>query len=213
MKTWDEFYDGVRPQIPGAEPEILDEKIRSATIEFCDDTHIYQEFVTPVNIVANTATYSVTPATSGTDVVGVRKAWANGLPLDPVTEDVLEGLYTYWPDVTADAPNRFLQANPSSITLFPNPTTSVTSGLKMKIAIKPAVDATSVTDWIFENFYYAIVCGAKAMLMEMGGKPWTAPDYAKQYRAQFEAEKANAKILVSRSFTRTPPRVRMSRVW
>jgi hypothetical protein len=210
---WADFYDQIRSEVPAVESNVVDATLRRVTIEFCEETLVHVVDAAAVDIVAGTAAYSLVSPVSETDVVDVRYAWANGWPLGYLSAEQLSERNAYWPDDEADQPQWFTQQDPTQIILYRKPTVSYVGGLKMKVALRPTPTSTGVEDWIASRWFYTLASGCKAALMEMPAKPWTAPDYARQFRAQFEADKTAATIEAKRSFTRAQTRVRMSRTW
>lgn len=211
--NWSGFYDGIRPEIPASEPALVDATLRRAAIEFCEETGIYILDFTPVNIVANTAAYTLTSPTAFTEAMEIKHAWANDVPITPISQEDLAKLPGRWTNDTSTLPTNYTQQDDDNVILYPRPTVSYTAGLVMKVAVRPTIDATGIVDWFANKYYYDLSAGCKAMMMEMKGKPWSSPEGAAQFRAQFEGGKTSATIEANRSFTRAQVRVRMSRTW
>lgn len=211
--TWDDFYDQVRIDLPASESAVVDMKLREASIEFFSETCAHLVYITPMNVVADQADYALTSPVAETDVVQVRGAWFNNQKLFPATEDDLLQLTEYWRDDEAETASHYLQPDPDTLRLYPIPTQNITNGLRVQIAICPALDATGVEDAMGRKYFFALSEGCKALMMEMKGKPWTSPEGAAASRAKFEAAKSEASIESLRNFTRARLQARMSRVW
>ena len=206
-------YNDVRPDRPGGREARGDDKVRQAAIEFCSESRIHQVLVTPVNLVADQAEYTLVSPEAETDPVAVIWGWANGNPIFPMTKERLATLPLNWRDDTATTPSCFLQPDADTIQLYPKPSAAATAGLRLEIAICPALDATGVADWLGRAYVFDLANGCKALMMESPGKPWSTPDYAMRFRAKFEHAKKEARIAAARSLTNAQQRVRMSRAW
>lgn len=213
MMVWEDFYDYVLPYIPAYDPPFVDLMLRNAAIEFCDYTGAHTELITPVNVVAGTAVYTLPSPVVETDVSRVQYVWVDGVRVDPVTEEELARESNAWFNTTGRRPRGYLCPSPDVVQLYPKPDEAIAAGLVANVVLRPALSANGVADRIGASYVFEIAEGCKAMLMEMPGKPWTAPDYAKGFRARFEASKNATRTAVSRSQTRAQQRVRMSRMW
>jgi hypothetical protein len=76
--------------------------------------------------------------------------------------------------------------------------TFTVKGLSVWVALKPTLDATTIEDFIYEDYLEVIADGARGMLFGMAGQPWAngelATYYTKRYRA-YRNRAANRKRL------------------
>ncbi len=209
---WSGFYDYVLPEVTGVSTDLVDIYLRRAAIEFCEETSVYIADHDPVSLIKGIAEYDLETPELETDIVLVKKAWVESTPLDYISQDTLNQRRTYWPSEEASRPTAFTQQTQTSLIVYPKPTESVRNGLKMKVVLRPSLKSTGIVDWMATKYIQEISDGAKAMLMAMANKPWSMPDGAATYRAQFEAGKTRATIEGLRSFTRASQQVQLKRI-
>lgn len=210
---WSDFYDLVRIDVPAVESDMVDFAILRAAREFLLETGAYVVDAAAVNVVAGTATYNLVSPVSLTDVAYIKQGWVNEFPLTPITLDELGAVPRYWPSDEADQPDRYVQQTQDTVTLYPKPAVAYTGGLVTKLAVYPSLTATGVADWVGARYAEDLAEGAKAVLMEMRGKPWSSVDGAKLHRGNFEAAKTAGISDANKSFTRRAQKARMSRSW
>ncbi len=197
MATLDDFFPEVLPEVEGCPKMMVRNAIRSAIIRFCEVSKYITQELTPINIVADTHTYTLTPPT-GSLIETVIRANIAGYPaLTFMSEDTLDREWseffgdtsaTDWRVYTQDRPEVFHQPTRSSIRLIGIPTTAITAGLEAKVALRPTHDATTVDDRLRDEFHEQIGRGAKARLLAMPEKNWTDLKMAAYYLTKFESE-------------------------
>lgn len=203
LTAWSSFYDHILGEVNGVTPAMVDFQLRSICIEFCEETGIHATEVTPINVVADTAAYTLTSPVTGTEPYQIKAAWYDDTPLDIAPIDALNASSTYWGSETATTASAYTQKQPNEIILYPNPTVSVTAGLRVEILLRPTLASTGLTDWIATRYMRQIAAGVKGRLMMMPDRPWTRPDFAMKYQAEFEAAKTRAAIDANRSLMRS----------
>jgi len=75
-----------------------------------------------------------------------------------------------------------------------------TSGLKLRLIVRPSDTATGLPDDLALRFRDEIHVGAKSRLMLYPGKPWTNPDMAGVYSQAFNALVNQATAAAARAF-------------
>jgi hypothetical protein len=209
---WSAFYDFVLPELNGVPTDLVDIYLRRAAIEFCEETSVYVADHDPISLIKGIAEYDLETPETETDIVSVKKAWVGNAPIDYLSQDTLNQRMSYWPADEATQPTAFTQQTQTSIIVYPKPTESFRNGLKMKVVLRPSLNATQIADWVATKYIQEITDGAKAMLMAMENKPWSSPSGEAKYRAQFEAGKTRATIEALRSFTRASQQVQLKRI-
>ena len=209
---WSAFYDFVLPELNGVPTDLVDIYLRRAAIEFCEETSVYVADHDPISLIKGIAEYDLEAPETETDIVSVKKAWVGNAPIDYLSQDTLNQRMSYWPADEATQPTAFTQQTQTSIIVYPKPTESFRNGLKMKVVLRPSLNATQIADWVATKYIQEITDGAKAMLMAMENKPWSSPSGEAKYRAQFEAGKTRATIEALRSFTRASQQVQLKRI-
>lgn len=203
MTPWSDFYNYVLPYVPGVGTDVADFAIRGAAIDFCEDTQIDQADLTAVDLSISAADYTLAPPSDQYDIVQVMSVRCDDHWLTPKTiDDLVRENGEYWPEMTAVTPRNFTQKTQDTLTVFPLPTTAVTGALKVRVAMRPDIAASGMTDWVANRYRRDIAAGAIAELMDQPSKPWSNPERAKVYNARFLAATSNALADRIRSFTR-----------
>lgn len=206
--TWDAFYDHILPELNGVTPGMVDLELRQVCIDFCEQTGIYTAEVTPINVVAGTASYALTTTEEEAEAYRIKAAWFDSRPLDYAPIDALNSYNQYWPSLTSTESYAYTQKQPDTVILFPKPDTALTGGLRVELILRPAQDSTGLIDWVATRYMRALAAGVKARLMAQPDRPWSRPDYAANYGAEYVSARSLAEVDVNRSFVRSALSVR-----
>lgn len=201
-----QWYERVLPEIPGALREFALQHIRDAAIEFCERTCIWVVDHAPIAAVATQGAYPWVPA-AGQKVVKAMRAWYDKKPLEPKNEAELAGLYSFWPDQEG-MPAYFLSEKSDAFIVVPKPAAALVDGLRAKVAVKPARDATEIESWIYEDYRDVIASGAIARMRSIPGRPYSSEKEAARNYMIYEDGVGVAKERVLKSFGRARPRTR-----
>lgn len=207
MTAWTGFYDHILPEVNGVAAGVVNFTLRQVCIDFCEETGIHRAEVTPINVVAGTAEYTLTSPVAETEPYKVAAAWHDDLPLDIATLDVLSSFQKYWPD-TDGTPRAYTQKQPDKIVLYPNPETALTAGLRVELILRPTQTSTGLTTWIAERYMDCLAYGVKGRLMAQPNRPWTNPDYAAYYLRLYGSARTAARAEANTSLTRAALSVR-----
>lgn len=215
---FDQLLPEILPDVPGCADPIAIRAIRNAVVEFCERTALYRSTLAAIDVVADTAEYALA-APAGYAVVDVRRATLDGYPLTFKSQDQLDrewnedargmALYLYhrkvgegldaksWQTAVSDRPQTYFMTNPSTIRLVGIPTTAITGGLLVTVALKPTPAATQIVDWLYNDYYRTLAYGALAELLKLPKKPWTDMALASHYHRLFNEgiEKAHGESL------------------
>jgi hypothetical protein len=197
VKTWADFYDYVRPSVPGAETTLLDLHIRSAAIEFFKETEVMTAEEV-LSLVDDQSVYTTTNPT-GTETTRIKEfILENQSPLLPITLLKLKRLYTSWRDVKAQ-PTNFFQQTAREIVVFPKPDAAYDAVIN-KVLV-PTRSSTGIEDAYFNEYVESISHGAMSRIMKIPAKPYTNVDLAAVHGALFQSAIRNNKIEANRSYT------------
>ena len=199
-RVWADFYDYILPEVGGAATALVDLVLRNTVIDFYEFTAIDTRDITPIDLVADTATYTPTPPT-GYDISRFEVLYYVGNKLFPAGGDQLQKIYTDWTTMTG-APRFYMSPQQDTLRFVPIPTTNETAAVTGRMVLKPTRSATGVEDWIFNRWVDTMALGTKAKLMMMPAKSWTNPELGVTYMKQFKAEQADARADAYKSFTR-----------
>src|SRR5471032_2035127 len=85
---FEDLYDEVMPEIPGAPLPLALNAIRNSVIAFCNGSTVWRTWLDPIDVVANVNTYDVI-VDSGTDLVQLQSLKFDGRKLTARDEDWL----------------------------------------------------------------------------------------------------------------------------
>lgn len=208
------FYPHVRMDVPQAAAPILEDSVRNAAIEFCEETWIYTLPLAIMDGVATQPAYTMT-LPMGTDISAIKSVVYDGYKIRPTSEDELDTLYatTDWRSMVG-SPIRFYQtADMAVLNLFPAPETSKVGAIKVVAALKPSLSAANVPDYIYSDWRDTIVAGAKYRLFMMVTSQWGDPNKAAIFKQEFSQGINRAKALIVKGFGNRNVFVRPVRWW
>jgi len=192
MASFESLVKEILPYVPGCPDPLVQNYIRSATIEFAERSKAYVFDLDPITTISGVYEYEFDQP-SGTDVHQILWMTYDGDDLDPISPRSLELNYPDWRDKTS-LPQVYLQKNPSTFWVIPVPNSSVTNGLLLSVALKPS-RTTSNIDTTFSNSYRdGIVYGTLYRLLRIPAKDWTDPRAASDYLNLFNQEIVQAEL-------------------
>lgn len=200
------FVPDVTVQLP-ADPSslVVENAIKNAAIELCRSSWVWREYAAATTVTAGEPRVDIELPASA-DLVAVLTVTLDGLLLDPESGDRLDSMYPRWATDTG-TPKRFTQTDRSAIILSPVPDATYPDSLVIYYALSPTRIATSLPDWIANEYWESIVSGALARLMTMPGRPWTNKEEGDHCRDLFDSAIARARESGLRALGRAPARV------
>lgn len=165
-------------------PEVIAERaIRSAAIELCEKTDVYQQQLDPITVVAGIYEYDLEPPT-GTVVHRIVWMTHEGKTLEPVSSGLLEQRKENWRNDTG-TPEYFIKQGLSIVNLVPVPSATISQAVEIRVALKPTQTSTACDDEIMTDYRDAIINGAIFRLCRMPAKDWTDLGAAQIYSELF----------------------------
>lgn len=159
---WDHFRRGVFMEIQGLPLVLAQWSVRSAIIDFCHATRVWQDVLTSVGVTAGAKDVTLT-VPDGAEAFQL--------------VDMAEG------DHARDVTHYRLADNVFSLDVAREEDTSFT----LRVAYKPTPTAMSCPSWIVEQYHDVISAGARAKLYGMAASPWTSPEAQAANAAVFSA--------------------------
>ncbi len=198
-------FDAFLPQVTLYMPLVSEPAailaIRSAAIEFCQQSHIWMHEHDPITVSAGVNNYEFDPPCDAV-VVRIAAAWYDGTPIYPTTEDLLHRrMGADWRTV-AGTPGGYVQLRHDEVMLVPCPTTRLADALKMTVALAPSQASTTIDTAIYERWAEKIGFGARARLYATSRQPYSDANAALVYERRFREGIGEAKIERNRSNTR-----------
>ena len=198
--------------------DTVDAEVKETVRDFCRDTGIWKITLTRVNVVADTAIYTLTvPSTDGAaeicyiDDVKYKENGADDdqfRTLSPFTRQEADNYDNgSWAFQEAPEPRKFYSNADKQLILYPIPTVASTAGILPRVAVRPTDAATGCEPLIYVEYKKAIAIGAASALMNMPNKPWSNAEMSAFYGKQYEARRDEAMQSVQSGFNRSASQV------
>jgi hypothetical protein len=204
MAALEDFVPDVSLDCMGVALPIMEHAIRLAVIDFCNISRAWKD-TGSISIRANRAEYEV-PTPDQAVLITVEEAYYSGTRIDPCAPDALRNRYVNW-TTRKGIPEVFSQFNPVSLTLIPCPLVDLPKGLEFRACYTLDRAATTVPDWLFQQYGGDIAKGAVATLAGKQNLPCYSETLAAERKAEFMAAANQAKHRADKGFTRAPRRV------
>ena len=190
----DDFLPHLLPDLPGCPDSIVKQQLLFAVIEFCQETHAWNEIQDPIQVRERVNEIDVDTPT-GARIVAVKDVWASSRKLRPVTMPQLFELIPNWQTAEGSEPTYYnASTDYRTMRIFPIPIDVNNSTLTLRVAYAPKMDATSIPDELAIKYWDALISGAKARLMVIPGKAWTNSQMSAYNRGIFNDGILKAKI-------------------
>lgn len=200
MRAWSYWFPDLMPHVPGCPQVLAEHELRRAAQAFFHQTMAWRVDEAHRAVTAGTDELSVAPSDAEQELVRVDAVWYDGQRLDPIAVETLDMQYHDDWQKQIGFPNKFLQVVPGTVRLYPVPLVDATTGLKLRLIVKPSDAATGLPDDLASRFRDEIHVGAKSRLMLYPGKPWTNPELAGVYGQAFNALVNQATAAAARAF-------------
>ena len=190
MATYSSLVKEVLPYVPLCPDSLVEQNLRSATIEFCERSKAYILDMDPFNTISGVYEYDF-EIPSGTEVHQVLYMTYDGRDMDPISPRSLELNYPDWRDRTGN-PHVYLQKTPTTFWVVPVPSGS--DQIIASVALKPTRSSNNIDTTISNTYRDAIIYGALYRLLRMPHREWTDIGAAQEYSFQFSQEIQQAEL-------------------
>lgn len=190
MAAYSSLVKEVLPYVPLCPDSLVEQNLRSATIEFCERSKAYILDIDPFSTISGVFEYDFDIPT-GTEVHQVLLMTHDGNDMDPISPRSLELNYPDWRNRTGN-PHVYLQKTPSTFWIVPVP-----SGSKQviaSVALKPSRTSNNIDTTISNQYRDAILYGTLYRLLRMPNREWTDIGAAQEYSFQFMQELKQAEL-------------------
>ena len=190
MAAYSSLVKEVLPYVPLCPDSLVEQNLRSATIEFCERSKAYILDIDPFNTISGVYEYDFDIPT-GTEVHQVLLMTHDGNDMDPISPRSLELNYPDWRNRTGQ-PHVYLQKTPTTFWIVPVP-----SGSKQvitSVALKPSRTSNNIDTNISNQYRDAIIYGTLYRLLRMPNREWTDIGAAQEYLYQFNLEIKQAEL-------------------
>lgn len=172
--TFADFYPHVSPVLPMCPQPTIEDAVRDAIIVFCDKTWFWRQWLETTIIVYEGDTEAALALPANTRLVGV----VSIQKLEDETEQT-------WGDFIDPDTYEISRFDPYPKILFPDGAEEDFEA-RVRVALKPTRAATSIPEWIYEDWLEVITDGAKWWLLSMSNKPWGNSQEAPIYGNRFQ---------------------------
>jgi hypothetical protein len=210
--SYEVFLPEVMPYVHDVPEIVAVQAIRNACIEFCEETHYFQENLDPITGQANVGLYDLCATDSNYKVVEVMQAYYGDQLLIPKGQEELNQIYrtSNWEDLTGN-PFYYFRTRAGEMRLVTKPVTTEANKLKVKAAIAPKRASLTVDEELFERFLEQISYGARARLYNTPNQPYYDPRTAMEYTKRFNDVMAEVRTRVYKGLTRASTKIEFQR--
>lgn len=192
MAALSAFLSYLLPHVPACSEPYALQALRSSCIEFCHQTLLYQE-VSSYSTSSGVAEVELDIPTGAVLNKVLAVMW-KGHTLSPVTAEMVvdsAALRGSFSEVVAESgtPRVYYQKTPTAaeISLYPIPASQESGVVTVKAAFVPSRAATTVPDFLLEDWVEDIAAGAAVRLMLTPEQPFTNPNLAAVHKQAFDA--------------------------
>lgn len=179
--------------VPGVPDPVAIQAIRQSCIEFCVETHAWEEVQDPVSLIDGVSTYDI-DVPAGARAVTVKAIYMSGRELRPVSMVELQTLIPNWQSAQGSLPSYYnTTGDLGTVRVYPIPTESGGAQITVRAVYAPTLVTTSVPDQVINRYLEPIMSGALHRMMMAPGKGWSNPQLAVYHKAQFEEGVMRAK--------------------
>ena len=178
MASFESFMKDVLPYVPGCPDTVVENALRSASIELCEKASVYTKELDPITTVAGVYEYEFNQP-AGTKVDKIIWGIYDGKDLEAITPRGLESKKPKW--------------------LVPVPDTTKSGGIILNVALKPSRTSNNIATEIADDYRDGIVFGALYRLLRMPSRDWSDPMAAADYAGMFRQTVEEAEIKARRA--------------
>jgi hypothetical protein len=183
--SYESLFPDVIPVVPDCPDSLIERNIRSAVIEFCEKTGIYQSELDPITTVGNIYEYDLEPP-SGTVVHKIMSGVHDGKDLEPISSGLLEQRKPKWREQSNNGvPEYYIKQGQSLVWLVPTPSATMISSTILRTQLKPTATSTGCDSDVMNEYRDTIINGALFRLLRTPGQSWTDLTGAQIYGSLF----------------------------
>lgn len=192
MANISNWLNEVSIKVPGAIKDDIDTTVRSVVREFCSKTLLYVRQLAPFDLIVSQSEYTLVAPTD-TSIVGVEKCEINGVPSNPVSEDLLNRTSEASSSLESSSPIDVMVDVEKKLKLRELPTESILDGIVVWVSLKPSPTSDTVPDFIYEDWFDCILNGVLARLFKTPSKTYTNINLGQFYEREYKGEVTRAK--------------------
>jgi hypothetical protein len=204
-----QYVPEVANHVSGCPTQVITFYMRKVFTDLCERTLCWRVDLPDITLSNGAVVYSMVPTIPETEVYIPIKARMRDNVSDVTYElpiGTYEGVLASYPDHPAangGIPAVVFCPQPNQVAVAPMPQVGTTYTLKLNVAIRPALTASTVESSIFEQFRRAIFHGTLHELMSLPERGWSNTDLAGFHGKQWEYFLYNARARANKGFTRS----------
>ena len=189
ISTW---LKDLLPRTPGASRVVVGREFINMAREFYEQSLSWRVTLTAVDLVADTAEYTLTPPSAESVICGVLGVQVDNRDIPPSYRKPTRE------DQGSNRPSTWYITAPATVRLFPTPSAALTGGLVPYVALMPAVAATTLPEISLVHHYEALLDGAFGRLYAHPAKPYSnvagAEYHLRRFRNAIALHRGEAKL-------------------
>jgi len=190
--SYETLFPDILPVVPACPDSLIERNIRSAVIEFCEKTGIYQAELDPLTTVSGIYEYDLEPP-SGTVVHKIMNTVFDGKNLEAVSPELLDQRKPDWrKSENTGSPEYYVKQGQRLVWLVPTPSATMVSSTLIRAQLKPTPTSTSCDSDLIAEYRDSIINGTLFRLLRTPGQAWTDLTGAQIYGALFAEGITNA---------------------
>lgn len=187
MVLWSAWLPDILPHVAECPVMVAEHELRRAAQEFFERSRAWLVRLAPIPIVAGTDYVTVPVADPAEQsLVRVETGLYDDKRMDIFTVDGMDDVSVGDWHARVGTPDALVQYQPGIVRLCPLPFADATTGLALRVALRPSDAATGIPDELYVKYRKAIAAGAKASLFGYPNKPWSSEPKADKFATMFD---------------------------
>lgn len=203
----DLFLPDILPNVNGCPDALARNAVLNALREFFDRTLAWRVMLDPITVTIGISNYDI-DVPSGSALSQVLEFYYDGEKVEPTTRTDVAAQDALWRSNPGPIQGWYTE-NVTTLVLLPEPDFTKSNGVELYVALKPSKDATTVDDWILNEYDEDIAHGALARLCAVPEKFWTNGKLAEYHQEKFNTAIASTAAKAAKGRTRAALRTRV----
>jgi hypothetical protein len=208
----DELLPRLLPEVAGCPDVTARQALLDAAIEFCRDSGAWDQVQEQaITLSDGVGSYDIDCDSDGR-VLAVKRVWHACGELSPKSTAELSLVLPTWETARSNVPAFYNTADArQALRVYPIPDGAQGLKLSLRAAFVPRLDAQYLDDALVNDWYEALLAGAKARLMAMPRRAWSDPQLAAYHKGAFNDAKTEARIAAAADGAQASSTVRVRR--
>lgn len=194
------------PMVPGAPDTLIVRQVRSAVVEFCEKSEVYNEDIAQVTTIPDIYDYELA-VPKYTTCHRIMQVAFKGVDLEPISTLLLDQRRPDWRNKNGN-PEYYVKQRSNSIWLVPIPNKLEPLSTHVRACLKPTHDAQGIEEWMMNDYRDSFVNGALYRLLRQPAKAWSDIRIGAMYGGLFQEGIANARLVSRQADSRVARKVR-----